>query len=46
MKQHYGCEKNKFAEERFICNQPCGYIMSDKKCGKLTEIKEEQIENK
>ena len=40
MKQQYGCERVKFSEERFECKTPCGYIMSDKKCGKLTEVKE------
>jgi len=39
-KQQYGCEQKKFSEERFECDRSCGYIMSDKKCGKLTEVRE------
>jgi hypothetical protein len=39
----YGCEKVKFEDERFKCDTPCGYIMSDKKCGRL--IKVEEVKN-
>ena len=41
IKQQYGCEQNKFLEERFPCSKGCGWKMQDGKCGKLTEIKDE-----
>ena len=43
MKTQYGCEQQKFQEERFICEvTSCIFKMEDNYCGKLTEIKEKE----
>jgi hypothetical protein len=38
----YGCDEVALNTERFECKRPCGYLMEDRKCGKLvrSEVKE------